>query len=804
MIADLRHTLRSMLRNPTVTLFAVVTLALGIGANTAIFSAVSAFLFRPLPFLEPDRLLHLFQTDPERGWTELRFSLPEYQELEQRTTGFDRLAIYDYVINNLTDDRSPERVHASRISASVLSTLGVEPALGRGFLEREQVPGHSGVVILSHRFWRSRYAGDREILGHEVRLDGRPYTVVGVMPEGFQFPYPQVAMWVPLVSDTTAFPATNRRFLVFGRLAPGETPESALEKLTAAHRRVQDEVLESDRELGVRTVSMRQALTFSFDLVRLTGLVLMVAVALVLLIACANVANLLLAQAAARRPELALRASLGASRPRLLRQMLLESLVLALLGGVLGVALAVWGLGLLRPMIPMELYRVGDLRVDAVALAFTTALSLVTAVVFGLAPALRSSRTELSGVLHEGSRSTTTSRTSRRFHSVLVVAQLGLALVLLISAAIMIRSLVRIHEIDPGLKADGVLTLGMSLSKAEYPEPYQVEAFYRDLLSSAERVPGVRTAALVYPLPLNYDTLSRDFAIEGRASAPDERLYANEITVSSGYFETLGVPLIRGRTFTQEDDAESPPVVIVNRTLAERHWPGGDPLGERLLFGATPEERRALTIVGVVGDVKDQGLTEPVLPQVYLPLLQDLLWGGHLVVATTRPPMGLVQPLRTAAREIDPGLPFSEVRTMEEVIADSSLSTRITVRLLSVLGLGALVLAVAGLYGLMAYLVVQRKRELAIRMALGARPGQVVSLVVRHGARLVLLGIAIGLPAAIGLSRALQGFLFGFGEIDLVVFLGTPAFLALIAAGAAYLPARRATRIDPQEAIRNA
>jgi predicted permease len=606
------------------------------------------------------------------------------------------------------------------------------------------------------------------------------------------------------VSDTTAFPATNRRFLVFGRLAPGETPESALEKLTAAHRRVQDEVLESDRELGVRTVSMRQALTFSFDLVRLTGLVLMVAVALVLLIACANVANLLLAQAAARRPELALRASLGASRPRLLRQMLLESLVLALLGGVLGVALAVWGLGLLRPMIPMELYRVGDLRVDAVALAFTTALSLVTAVVFGLAPALRSSRTELSGVLHEGSRSTTTSRTSRRFHSVLVVAQLGLALVLLISAAIMIRSLVRIHEIDPGLKADGVLTLGMSLSKAEYPEPYQVEAFYRDLLSSAERVPGVRTAALVYPLPLNYDTLSRDFAIEGRASAPDERLYANEITVSSGYFETLGVPLIRGRTFTQEDDAESPPVVIVNRTLAERHWPGGDPLGERLLFGATPEERRALTIVGVVGDVKDQGLTEPVLPQVYLPLLQDLLWGGHLVVATTRPPMGLVQPLRTAAREIDPGLPFSEVRTMEEVIADSSLSTRITVRLLSVLGLGALVLAVAGLYGLMAYLVVQRKRELAIRMALGARPGQVVSLVVRHGARLVLLGIAIGLPAAIGLSRALQGFLFGFGEIDLVVFLGTPAFLALIAAGAAYLPARRATRIDPQEAIRNA
>ncbi len=801
LLHDIRYGFRKLVNNPGFTLAAVVTLALGIGANTANFSVIDAYLLRPLPYPAPDRLIHLFRIDRQSGSDQMRFSLDTFLELKKNNGVFEDLGAYNYRYGNLSStDQQPERISVGRVSTNLYPLLGVEPLLGRNFRPEEGEPGQGRVALLSHGVWQRHFGSSPDILGRTVKLDDEPYTVVGVMPKDFNFPFGGVKMWVPLEIDTQRFDREYRNFMFVGRLKPGATPAEAQAELETLYGQIQQEYYPEDIEYGVSLVPLRQALLFLFDTLQLMFLLLTVAVGFLLLVVCANVANLMLTRAVGRQKEFAIRSALGAGRGRLVRGLLTEGVLVALAGGALGVGLAYAIIGAFGPNFPEDLYRVGEITVDGMALIFTLAVSLVTALLFCLAPSLQTSSPDLSGNLKDGLFAG--GLKGRRLQSFLVVSEVTLALVLLIGSTLMLQSFLRMQHVDPGFLTENVLSLEMHLPDAKYGDDQQVEAFYRQVLERVRTLPGVESAALVHPLPLNFESHSREFTIEGRPPAtPDERLAARLHQVSPAFFETMGIPVLQGNGFSERHHQDTVPVVVISRSMALRFWPDTDPIGQRLRWKVGDEELLA-SIIGVVGDTKEMFVHEESPAIIYSSQFQEPQRRNFLQVRASGDPLSLVASVRGEIWSVEPSLPLSAIRSMEEVASESMMPWRVVSIVLSVFGAAALTLAAVGIYGVMAYAIAQRTREIGIRMALGARAADVLRMALRHGMLLTFIGVGVGLAASFGLARAMASILFGVGAHDPLTFVGVTIGVVAVALIASYVPARRATRVDPIVVLR--
>jgi putative ABC transport system permease protein len=795
-----------MTKNPVFTVVIVFTLALGIGANTAVFSVVNAYLLRPLPFAEPEELVHIWQTDSAVSeWgARLRVSVPNFADWREQNTNFEQLGGYYYGSRNVTTAEEPLQVQIGYVTPSMIPLLGVEPVLGRTFLPEDGEPGRNQVVILSHSYWRRYFSGDRNILGQHVVLDGDRYEVIGVMPATFIFPLKATQMWAPLVlSPQQERRDTSGPLLVVGRLRPETKLEQAQAQMSAIAQRLEKEYPEANKGRGARLVPLREALLFFYDEIRLMFFTLSLAVGFVLLIICANVGNLLLARATGRAREVAVRAALGASRLRLVRQFLTESLLLAFLGGAGGVVLALWATSLLNPHLPEDLYRVGRLTLDTRVLWFTLGVSLLSTLFFGLAPALQLTRPNLAEALKEGDRGGHGGRHSRRLRSLLVVVEISLATVLLAGSGLMIQTFLRLQTVDPGFNPENVLTLELILPRSAYPTDAEQNLFYDEVLRRVKSLPGVKSAGAVYPLPLNFESLGVSFAVEGydRATS-DQKLSASKFWVTPGYFEAMQIPFLRGRAFGDQDNADGPDVAIVNRRLAGRFWSGAESIGAQMrLEPGTPDER-LVRVVGVVGDSKHFLLNEEAAALVYVPQQQDSTRRRFLSLRTVGDPLDQVSAVRSEIWAVDQKLPITAVRSMNQVLSESLAMWASPAALLGVLGVGALVLAAMGIYGVLAYSVSERTHEMGVRMALGAQSRDVVWLVLRHGALLAGAGIGVGLALAFALTHFLQSLLFGVGALDPLTFVGIPLLLAAVVLLACYLPARRATKVDPMVVLR--
>lgn len=804
LLRDLRHALRVMTQSPGFSLAAILTLALGIGAATAIFSMVDAVLLRPLPFAGQDRLVTVWGEVPERNQAHVEVSLQDYEGWREGNRVFSGLALLAATDSDLalTGGDQPLHVRGRLVSANLFDVLGVRPALGRSFRPEEDRPDSQKVAVVSHGFWQRHLAGDAGVLGKTVSLDGEPHLVIGVMPADFRFPR-NVDLWIPAGPLGTAPELkTIRVFEAIGRLNPGVSIEQAQADMTALSERLEE--VHPQTNQGYRA-SVRPLVD---EILGDTGpalLLLLAAVALVLLIACANVAGLLLARAASRQKETAVRIALGAGRPRLIRQLLTESALLALLAAAVGLFLAWLGLRIVTAVGPADIPRLDEVGIDARVLAFTLLVSLVTAVLFGLAPALQAARPDLTSSLKEGGKSSA-SLGSRRLRSLLVVAEVALALVLLVGAGLVIRSFLHLQRTDLGFKPESLLTMRITLYGDKRPEPHQWAAFYRDVAQRVEALPEVERASVVLlrPLsgPIGWDY---DFQVEGQT--PDEQKTnptSNHERVSPGYFRTLGIPLVAGRDFTWSDGPEAPQVAIVNQSMARRFWPGQDPVGKRLRFGR-PGGRQGpwMTVVGIVGDVRYREL-QSVKPDVYVPFLQDPNWAMDLVVRTASDPLSAASAVTAAVQEVDRDQPVSGITTMERALSDTVARPRLRSFILGVFAALALLLAAVGLYGIIAQSVAQRRQEIGIRIALGAGRPEVLRLVLRQGLGLTLAGLAagLGLALAVGATGWLSTLLYGVEPTDLVTFAAVPLVLLAVAVAASLIPALRATRVDPLTVLR--
>ena len=807
-LQDLRYAARMLRKNPGVTTVIALVLALGIGANTTIFSVVNPFFLRPLPYDEPGRLFHLFLTDPQTGADQGRLSLPQFLDWQAQSKSFSELAVYDYSARNLTSAGSePEQQIVGRLSANLLPMLGVEPRVGRAFAAGEDAVGAAGTVLLSDELWQRRFGGRDDVIGETLRIDGQPHTVIGIMAPRFHFPYPEVKLWTALPTDVEAHGRDSRRFLPVGRLADGVSAASAEAELATIETRLTEKYDPDGTRHGVAAVPLRQALLFAYQEIRLLMTLLMAAVGFVLLIVAANVANMLLARAGARSQEVAIRTSLGADRRRLVRQFLTESLLLALLGGGLGVLLAFYGTRLIGGALPQALYRVGALEIDGLALAFTLTVALASAFLFGLVPALRGTRVDLAGSLKEGGRGGEGGLKGRRLRGLLVVSQLALAVVLLSGAFLMLGNASRMKSRDLGFETGEALTMRLVLPASKYPDGAQHAAFFDDLTRRLEALPGIDAAAAVLPLPLSFSTYGVEFEVPGREPAsPEERLTAHEIYVTAHYFAALGIPLERGRAFDDRDRADSAAVVVVNQTLAERFWPGGDPVGRSLRLRLSADELTEVTVAGVAGDVRDTpewqgGLADA---QIYLPWAQHPARGGHLVVrSSVGDPAALAPLVRAELRRVDAELPVNEVWPMARVAAYSVSPLETASRVLSGFAAAAMLLAAVGIYGVVAYTTSRRRHEFGIRLALGAGRGAILGLVLRQGATLAGIGLGIGLAASYALGRVVASQMAGVAGPGVLSMAAVALVLGAAALLASFLPARRAARMDPLVALRH-
>ena len=793
---DIRYGFRMLLKKPGFTAIAVLTLALGIGANTAIFSVVNAVLLRPLPFAEPDRLVMVYEKRLKLGRTRNPVSAPDFIDWRAQSTVFENMAAYTWWNANLTGGDEPERIMGTVASAGLFPTLGVKPALGRSFTPEEDQPNANRVVVLSHGLWQRRFGSDAGIIGKTLTLNGNSFTVIGVMPRGFQFPDKQIEMWAPLALNTSEAGNRGSHYLhVVARLKPGVSlPQAQAEMETIASR------LEQQYPVNVgHSVNIFPLYEETVGSIRPALLVLLGAVGFVLLIACANVANLLLVRGSARQKEIAIRTALGASRFRIVRQLLTESVLLAIVGGGLGLLLAIWGTDLLVALSPPETPRVGEIGIDRAVLGFTLAVSLLTGIVFGLLPALQASKPDLNDSLKEGGRSQMASGSRSRLRSLLVVAEVASALVLLIGAGLLLKSFMRLREVNPGFNPENVLTMQLSLPQTKYKEEHQQAAFTQQVLQRIGTLPGVNAAGAVAGLPLSGNSASRYFAIEGRPERPaGEGLNTNFNAISPNYFRALGIPLLQGRDFSERDVLGTPEVVIIDEAMARRFWPDEDPMGQRLRISNQPWR----TIIGIVGSVKHSGLDVEPTPEMYYPLLQDPLPFMTLVVRTPGDPQSLAAAVQREVRTVDKDQPVFGIKTMEEVVAESVSSRRLTMLLLGTFASLAVLLAAIGIYGVMSYTVAQRTHEIGIRMALGAQAGDVLRLIVGQGMILTAIGITVGLAASLALSRVLSSLLYGVSATDPLTFIAVSLLLAAVAFLAGYLPARKATRVDPMVALR--
>jgi putative ABC transport system permease protein len=792
---DIRYALRTLHRHRVFALTAILTLGLGIGANTAIFSAVNGVLLRPLPYPDPDRILTIWGRHPAIGRESA--SLPDFLDW-RKARSFSGMAAWANAAFTVTGTGEPEVVSGALVTPNYFRVLGAPIPLGRDFRD-DEARGAARVVVLSQGYWQRAYGGRSDIVGSRITLGGVPYTIVGAGARGLALPA-EVDIWAPFQTDTT-LGRRNDFLQVIGRLAPGATAETAEVELATIARRLEAEYPASNAGWGVELIGLHERIVGE---IQPALLVFLGAVALVLLIACANVANLMLVRVAARERELTIRAALGASRRRLVRQLLTESVLLALAGGVLGLGLAVWGVSALRALDPGTLPRLDAVRLDARALAFALVLSVGTGLLFGVVPAVRARRFDLRGGLAEGGRALSGARSAARTRSALVLAEVALASVLLVGAALLLRSFVGLTRVDPGVSVDGILTARVTLPRSRYDDPARQVAFADALLDRARALPGVASAALGSAAPVDDAVPYWAIALAGVEQPPPDVVQdAVVYRASPEYFHTFGLPLIRGRLFEASDRTDRAPVAIVSQGLAQRYWPGGDPVGSRLTFGDPTDSATSwMTVVGVVGDVRQDGAVSPAYPQIYVPFAQ--LSNRSVVVAlrTGRNPLALAAPLKQALAGVDPSLALSQVTTMEQRVASTLARPRVNALLLAGFAATALVLAALGIYGVIAYSVVQRTRELGIRVALGASADAVLGMVMRQGLTPVMIGLAIGLGVAAAGSRVLRSLLYGVTATDLATYGAVAAFLTAVAAAASYVPARRAARSDPVQALR--
>ncbi|HKQ04019.1 MAG TPA: ABC transporter permease [Blastocatellia bacterium] len=814
LLQDIRYGVRVLLKGRTVTFVAIVALALGIGANTAIFSVVNALLFRSLPYQNPERLVMIWETNSEVqiGFDLLPVSNAAFADWHNQAQSFEAVSVLDSQRYAFTGAGQPERIGGVSTSASFFDVMGVSPMLGRAYTEDEDRPGANKVAVISYALWQSRFGGDKEICGRTMQLDGSNYTILGVMPQGFQFPRatdlpslfqlpPQTELWTPAgMSDKQLANRGSHNKAVIARLKAGVGPEQAQSELDAITSRNLQQFPES-QGWGSRLMPLKEQLVGGL---RLALLILLGAVGLVLLIACANVANLLLARAASRQKEMAVRTALGASRARLVRQLLTESVLLAIVGGGIAVLLAVWGIDLLLAVSPAGIPRKYEIRLDGAALAFTFTVALITGVLFGLAPAFQVSRFNLNETLKEGARGSTGSR--NRVRSLLVVSEVALSLVLLIGAGLLIRSFAHLMSTDPGFNPRNVAAMNLSASSSQYDATARQVRFFKQVLEKVRAIPGVVAAGAVSELPLGGAEEIDQFTVEG--APPPKTLNDTPLAdyrfIDADYLKTLEIPLVAGRAFTEYDNETAPQVVIIGETLARRYFGDQPAVGKRLKAGALEDEAPWATIVGVVKDIKHTGLDADIRPQLYFPY-QQKLWGRMVIVArSTTDAAGLFPAMREAVWAVDKDQPITSLRTMTDFLSDSVSQQRFNAALLAAFAVLALILASVGIYGVMSYSVTQRTHELGIRMALGAKPRDVFRMVVMEGMRLAMagVGVGIGLAGAFAATRVMASLLFGVSATDPLTFALISLILTGVALAACFVPARRATRVDPMIALR--
>jgi putative ABC transport system permease protein len=800
-LQDIRYGARVLLKTPLFTLVAVLVVALGIGANTAIFSVVDAILLKPLPFDGADRIVAVKSVNTKRGITSSSHSFPNFADMRSQQQTLEAVASFTDTTAAISVGDTPEQIVGVVATPDLFRVLAVKPQLGRLLTPEDERAGGAQVVVVTDGMWRRRLGADANVVGRQVRLNGRSKTVVGVLPAGFQFPFVTDApeFFVPIDPAGEMNTQRSANYLqVLARTKPGVKIEQADAEARAVAARLERQYPDDNAEDTVSLVSAQEDMVGSL---RRTLLVLLGAVGFVLLIACANVANLLLARAAGRGREIAVRVALGASRGRIVRQLLTESLLLAGLGGGLGLLFAMWGVEVLTSFVPASVPRFGEAGLDPTVLGFTFGATVLTGVIFGLAPALQASKLELNEALKEGGRSATEGQGHSRVRSLLIVSEVALSLVLLVGAGLLIKSFVRLRNTNPGFDAGGTLTASVSLPSVKYATDDQIRNFYTRATERVSRLPGVESVGAIMPLPLSDNAMVTSFFVGGRPTpSPGDRPRASARIITPGYFRSMGVPLVRGRDFEARDDDKTPKVIVVNETFARLYFPGEDALGKRLKLGLNDIDGE---IVGVVGDVHHRRLDAEPGAEYYVPAAQAPINQLSLVVRTRGgDPAQLAGALRSAVKEIDPDQPLYEVRTMSSLVADSMARQRFSMILLASFAGLALLLAAFGIFSVMSFLVAQRTHEIGIRMALGAQASDILRLVVGHAMTLAIVGVGVGLAAAFALTRVLESLLYEVKPNDPAVFGGIALVLSLVALAACLIPARRATRVDPMVALR--
>jgi len=810
LVQDFRYALRQLRKSPGFTAVAVITLALGIGANTAIFSVVNGALLRPLAFREPDRLVHVWHTPPAKsfpGMTKFAVSAANYLDWQSQNQVFENMAIYTYSGFTLTGGEKPEQIDAGAVSSSFFETLGVQPMLGRVFLPQEDQPGRSNVVVLSYRFWQEHFGSNADVVGHNISVDGQSFLVAGVMPPSFR--YPDIAqVWTPMAwTDKQRAVRGEHHYAVVARLKPGISLRQAQAAMNTISSRLEQSYPGDNKGWGAVVVPLHDDLVSD---VRPALLVLLGAVAFVLLIACVNVANLALVKTLSRRKEIAVRTALGASSARVLRQILTETVLLALAGGAIGLTYAHFGVRLIMAFLADKLPRSVDIRLDLPVLGFTALISILTGIIAGVLPALRLTRADVSQALKQGLGRTDSDSGGHRTRSVLVVAEVALSLVLLIGAGLMIRSFQQLHGVNPGFESHGVLTMTAAVSRAKFPLPAQQIGFFEQVLQRVRTLPGVESAGVIDDIPLNGNGSHQPIAIEGRpVVAMSEQPEVDVRLISSGYMGAMHIPIVRGRDFADTDVAGRLAAILISASMAEHYWPGEDPIGKRLTLTFFPDVVRE--VVGVVGDVKLDGLDQARLSTIlYMPLDQASAsatggWNSFpmtLVVRSTTNPTGIVSAVANAVHEGDREIPVRDIFTMDDLVTNSMSQQRSNMLLLGSFAGLALLLAAIGIYSVLSYSVKRRVQEIGIRLALGARIEDVLRMVIVEGMKPTLLGVVIGAVGALAMGHVLSSLIYGVKPTDPVTFLAVAVLLGAIALMASVIPAYRAAKVDPMVALR--
>jgi len=804
---DLRFALRTLIKKPGYTFVLILALALGIGANTAIFSVVNAVLFRPLPYKNAERLVWIWSTNPRNDIEFEVASAPDYNDWKTQNQSFEEMGAFVSTRLTLTSNGEPERYDGAYVSDGFFEVLDAQPIIGRTFTPEENKPNSAHVIVLSHGLWQRRFGGDPKIVGDAITINGSPYTVVGIMPAVFKHPRPeanrQAEMWIPLQVDYAKAGRRGDYLGVIARLKPNVAIEQSRAEIKTIAAQLEQQYPDSNTGWSTLVVPLHER--FVGD-VQPVLMVLLGAVFFLLLIACANVANLLLARAAARQKEMAIRTAMGARRGRIVRQLLTESLLLAILGGALGLLLAMWGIEALVALSPGNIPRLNEISLDGRVLAFTFGVSLVTGVLFGLFPAWQASNPNLNETLKEGGRGTTESGRGGRVRRALVVAEVALALVPLIGAGLMVKSFMRLQEVNPGFNPERVLAVEVYLPGTTYKEGAQATAFYKELLTKVQNLPGVEAAGAIDTLPLSGGGNVLAFYVEGHPLQPTDKTPDAEYrVVTPEYFQTMNIPLLRGRYLSEQDGPNVPWAFVINDTLARRYFGDEDPIGKRMNLGDA-KDPEWYTVVGIVQDTRHESLGADPYPQMYTVNTQVSRRSMVMVARTTGDPGKMIANVRSTVAAMDSTLALNNARTMAQVMAESIARPRFNMLLMALFAVVALLLAAVGIYGVMAYSVTQRTHEIGVRMALGASSADVLKMVVRQGMALTLFGVGIGLAGAFIITRLisslLSGLLFQVGTHDPLTFVGIALLLALVALLACWIPARRATRVDPMVALR--